>query len=103
MTAAVYENSAIAVTDKRWNLIAPIATMSEATVQQDQRRTRSVCGVPDSSVLVFDVTLFICDPQRRSALGFEFPKFVIVDFHSIPDRFVPEQKSLLSIRLPNST
>ena len=37
MAAAVDQNGAIAAPHQRWNLIAPIATMTQTAMQQDHR------------------------------------------------------------------
>src|SRR5208282_945399 len=81
MAAAVNEHGAMARVNQRWNLIAPVTTMAEATMQQDHGRAGPVCRVPDSSTVVVHVALIACDRQGHGAMGFETLKVIVVRFH----------------------
>ena len=78
VAAAVNEHGAIARADQHWNLITPITTMAEATMQQDHGRAGPVCRVPDSSAVVIHVALIACDRQGRGAMRLEILKVVVV-------------------------
>ena len=78
VAAAINEHGAIAGADQRWNLIAPITAMAEATMQQDHGRAGPVCRVPNSSAVVIHVALIACDGQRRGAMRLEILKVVVV-------------------------
>ncbi len=81
MATAIDQNGTIAAPHQRWNLITPIATVAKTAVQQDYRRTGPVRAVPDPGSLMFDVALIIGDGQWCGTVRFEFPEFVIVNFH----------------------
>jgi len=78
VAAAIDEHRAMAGADQHWNLIAPIATVTEAAMQQDHGRAGPVCRVPDSSAVVFQVALIACDRQGRGAARFEVLEVVVV-------------------------
>jgi len=78
VAAAVNEHGAMAGADQRWNLIAPITAMAEATMQQDHGRARPVCRVPDSSPVVVHVTLIAGHGQGQGAMRFEILEVVVV-------------------------
>ena len=65
-------------TDQHWNLVTPIATMAEATMQQDHRRAGPVCRVPDSSTVVVHMAFIACERQGRGTMRFEILKVVVV-------------------------
>jgi hypothetical protein len=70
--------------DQRGNLVAPIAAVAQATMQQDHGRTGPVSRVPDSRPVVLHVALIVCSRQGRGALLFENPEVVVVRFHIDP-------------------
>jgi hypothetical protein len=61
MATAIYKDDAIAGADKRRDLIAPVATMAEAAMQQDDWRARPEHGIPDPSPIVLYEALLRCD------------------------------------------
>jgi hypothetical protein len=80
VAAAVDKHGAMARADQHWNLITPIATMAEATMQQYHWRAGPVCCVSDSSAVVVHVALIVCDRQGRGTMRFEIPKVVVIRF-----------------------
>src|SRR5687767_10852827 len=71
MTAAVYHYGLIATTYQRGNLIAPVATMAKAAVQQDHGRAGPVGCIPYPDTVVFHIALITCDWQRRGPIRFK--------------------------------
>lgn len=90
MTTAVDQNGTIATPNERGNLIAPIAAMTQSAMQQHHRWAGTVSAVPDPASLIFDVSIFVRDRQRRGTLRFELPEFGILNFH----RFSAETEAL---------
>lgn len=82
MAPAVDHNGTIAVRDQSWNLESPIATVPQATMQQDGRCADAVSAVPDPGPVVFDIAQIVRDRKWRGAARFEFSEFVIVGFHT---------------------
>ena len=61
MATAVDQNGTIAIPDQCWNLIAPIAAVAEAAMQQDYRGARTVSAVPDPRSIMLDIALSVRD------------------------------------------
>jgi len=83
VATTVYQNGTIATPNQGWNLIAPIAAVAEAAMQQDYGRAGPVSSVPDPSTVAFDVPLIICDRQQRGAVRFKPAEVVVVRFHLV--------------------
>jgi hypothetical protein len=78
MAAAIDQHGAITRRDQRRNLIAPVAAMPKAAMQQDHGSFRPVRRVPDSSTVVFHKALIDRGGQGRSAMRLETFKVVVV-------------------------
>jgi hypothetical protein len=81
VASAIDQNGPIAAPDQCRNLIAPIATVTEAAVEQNHRGAGSVSRVPDPSSVVFNVALATGDRQRWGAVGLELPQVVVELLH----------------------
>lgn len=81
MAAAVDEHDTIAGAGQRRNLMAPVAAMAEAAMQQDHRRAGPVCCIPDASAVVFDVSLTGWRRQGWCTIRCEFFEAVVSKFH----------------------
>ena len=55
--------------------------MAEAAMQQDHGRAGLIGYVPDQSTVMVNVTLIICDRQRRGTVRFKPAEVIVVRFH----------------------
>jgi hypothetical protein len=81
MATAIDHNRAMAASDQRRHLVAPIAAVAEAAVQQYRGRAGPIRCVPDPGAVVLDVALLGCRRQRRGALRLKFSNVVVVCLH----------------------
>jgi hypothetical protein len=81
MAAAIDQHGSIATLAQRWDLVAPIATMAQATMQQNHHRAGTIRRVPYSRAVVLDIAQIICMRQRRGAIRFKLSQIVVV--HSL--------------------
>ena len=88
VAAAIDENDAVAGGDEVGKLIAPVAAVSEASVQKDDGGAGAVGGVPDLGSLMFDVALGIWRCGECGSVGFEVRQIVVTEFHVCLRRFV---------------
>jgi hypothetical protein len=78
MAAAVNKHNAMPKVDQRSHLVSPIATVAEATMQQDYWRAGAVGRVPEANAVVADEALRCCDRERRSPMRLKTKEIIVV-------------------------
>ncbi len=80
LATAVDHDGLVPCPDQRWNLVAPITRVPQATVQQHHRRSRPDAGVPDAGVLVIDISAHSLRRKGRNAMRREMDQIVVVEW-----------------------